>query len=245
MKLGCMVGTGNTAEIYEWGNGRIIKLFYVNYPTAAVEREFTNARSVKNLKFWKAKEHGIVTYGDRTGIVYDKLIGENLLDYLIRTGDISRTVFAMAGLHNTILAQEMFDDNIPYYKRFLNEHIERNPDLTEQEKEDYHRKVSRLPDDGQLCHGDFHPGNIVVTPKGPAVIDFMNICRGPRLYDVARTYFLLSNAVPENFQGEEEELERSKKQLVDEYLASMRVVPEELAEYLEVIRVARKSEMLY
>ena len=244
MKLGCKIGVGNTAEVYEWGNGRIIKLFNTNYPTAAVEREYMNARSIKNLNFWKAREHGIVTYGDRTGIVYDRLEGESLVDYLMRTGDIPKTVVAMTGLHNAILDQEMFDDNIPYYKKFLNEHIGQNPQLTDEQKEDYHKKVSSLPDDSQLCHGDFHPGNIILTEKGAAVIDFMNICRGPRLYDVARTYFLLNSPPPFDLGEEREQFEQARNQMVDEYLASMRVMPEELVDYLEVIEAARKSEEL-
>ena len=244
MKLGSVVSAGNTAEIYDWGNGRVIKLFYVDYPTMAVEREYTNARSVKSLNFGKTKEHGIVTYGNRTGIVYDKLDGEILLDYLLRTRDITGTVVAMAGLHNAILVQEMFDDNIPYYKRILNENIDRNPELTGEQKEYYHKKVSGLADDGQLCHGDFHPGNVVLTSKGPAVINFVTICRGPRLYDVARTFFRLNMPIPEDIEGNREEMEQLRKQLVEEYLASMRVVEEELTDYLEVIGVAQKSEEL-
>ena len=32
---------------------------------------------------------------------------------------------------------------------------------------------------------------MILTDHRPVVIDFMNVCRGPELYDIARTYFLL------------------------------------------------------
>lgn len=49
-----------------------------------------------------------------------------------------------------------------------------------------------MPDDDCLLHGDFHPNNILVMPNGtPVIIDFMNVCHGPALYDVARTYVLI------------------------------------------------------
>lgn len=253
MKLGTKIGVGNTAEVYEWENGRVIKLFFAGYPAAAIEKEYINAKSVRNMAFEKAVEHGIVTYGKRTGIVYSRIAGENLLDYLMRTGDLDRTVCLMTGLHNAILDYEMFEDNIPYYKRFLNENIERNNKLTKEQKTEYREKISALSGGSQLCHGDFHPGNIYVTSKGPAVIDFMNICRGPGLYDIARTYFLISTEEPQKQQGASEQetagaqdadkLLRMRIQFADEYLASMRVTMEEIAPYLEVISAARIGEL--
>ena len=241
MKLGCKIGEGNTAEVYEWGADRVIKLFYPGFPASAIEKEYVNAKSVKKLDFDKVHEHGIVSYGNRTGIVYDQLEGESLLDYLHHTGNIDKAVTMMTGLHNAILDQEMFEENILYYKKFLNEN---NTTLSEKEQEFYHEKVSRLPDDSQLCHGDFHPGNIILTAKGPFVIDFMNICRGPELYDVARTYFLMNSQFPVSSDGQDDQTEQLRRRLVDGYLASMRVMPEEIEDYLEVIRVARKGEEL-
>jgi aminoglycoside phosphotransferase (APT) family kinase protein len=43
----------------------------------------------------------------------------------------------------------------------------------------------------RLCHGDLHPGNVLVTPRGPVVIDWFDASRGDPTLDVARTALLL------------------------------------------------------
>jgi aminoglycoside phosphotransferase (APT) family kinase protein len=39
----------------------------------------------------------------------------------------------------------------------------------------------------RLCHGDYHPGNVVLARAGPVVIDWSNVTRGHPAADVART----------------------------------------------------------
>ena len=59
--------------------------------------------------------------------------------------------------------------------------------------------MHNLPDDNCLCHGDFHPGNIMITTRGPIVIDWMDTTQGNSLADVARTSLLTQGAIlPKN-----------------------------------------------
>ena len=75
-------------------------------------------------------------------------------------------------------------------------------------------------------HGDYHPGNVMLTVDGEfVIIDLLNVCCGPKEYDVARTFFLLEN---EKWQ--------------DRYLKGMGYCKEDIEGYLEVIREIRKYE---
>jgi aminoglycoside phosphotransferase (APT) family kinase protein len=56
--------------------------------------------------------------------------------------------------------------------------------------------VERLPDDNRLCHGDFHPANVIQTPDGPRVIDWPNAYSGNPDADVARTLLMLHVSDP-------------------------------------------------
>src|SRR5215210_4707672 len=51
--------------------------------------------------------------------------------------------------------------------------------------------LEALPDGDRLCHGDFHPGNILLGDRGPAVIDWTGATRGDPAGDLARTRLLL------------------------------------------------------
>ncbi len=47
-----------------------------------------------------------------------------------------------------------------------------------------------------VVHLDLHPGNVLMAPSGPVVIDWTNACRGPAGLDLAHTWLLLSVGVP-------------------------------------------------
>jgi aminoglycoside phosphotransferase (APT) family kinase protein len=51
---------------------------------------------------------------------------------------------------------------------------------------------AQLPDGGdRLVHLDLHPMNVMLSPRGPVVIDWTNAARGDALTDTALTYVLL------------------------------------------------------
>ncbi len=88
------------------------------------------------------------------------------------------------------------------------------------------KKISNLPDGNSVLHGDYHPGNVMLTVDGEfVIIDLLNVCSGSKEYDVARTFFLLEN---EKWQ--------------DRYLKGMEYCKEDIEGYLEVIREIRKYE---
>jgi aminoglycoside phosphotransferase (APT) family kinase protein len=53
-----------------------------------------------------------------------------------------------------------------------------------------------LGEGDSLLHLDLHPDNVILTPRGPYVIDWPNAARGPALGDVAHTWLVLACSVP-------------------------------------------------
>lgn len=243
MKLGKLVGTGRRAEVYEWGEDRVLKLFFEGFPEDEVEREYVNATIVKKLGFEKAREHGIVSYGMRTGIVYDKIEGETVLEYIIRTGEVAEAVLLMVRLHNQILSVEMFDAGVHYYKYHLQEALRKKTDIEEEEKERLREQIRSLPDGSQLCHGDLQIENVILRDGEPVVIDFNNVCRGPKLYDIARTFYLMKNCRPLNAR-QAKQIAEGQEIMAEAYLAAMRVTQEEIEEYLEVLAALEPDKEL-
>jgi aminoglycoside phosphotransferase (APT) family kinase protein len=56
--------------------------------------------------------------------------------------------------------------------------------------------IERLQSADGLCHGDLHPGNVIMTAEGPRLIDWMGMVRGPAALDLASTHFLLAEIAP-------------------------------------------------
>jgi thiamine kinase len=57
-------------------------------------------------------------------------------------------------------------------------------------------RLDSQPDGDAICHGDMHPGNVLLTARGGVVIDWMTASRGDAASDVARTRFLLRDRGP-------------------------------------------------
>lgn len=54
-----------------------------------------------------------------------------------------------------------------------------------------------LGDGGDLLHLDLHPGNVLLSPSGPVVIDWTNASAGPAAGDLADTWLILACARPD------------------------------------------------
>lgn len=54
-----------------------------------------------------------------------------------------------------------------------------------------HTRLESMPKHTKLCHGDFNPSNIIITPDGePYILDWSHATQGNASADVARTYLL-------------------------------------------------------
>ena len=82
--------------------------------------------------------------------------------------------------------------DLPSYKERLNHAIRSTEQLPEELRNKQLQLLDALPDGKTLCHGDYHPGNIILTTNGPVVIDWMTACSGRHWADVARTSLLIT-----------------------------------------------------
>lgn len=218
-----MVGVGNTAEVFDYGDGKVCKLFYQGYPKEAVEREYRNAMEVERLGLPVPMVYENVTLDGRNGIVYEKIEGKSMLECIFENQER-----AAALLERFVQIQKEWltacSDAVLSYKEFLKELAKGK----EQADAILSEEIEALPEGDVLLHGDFHPGNVLITPDNRAVvIDFMNVCCGPALYDIARTYFLLHE---------------KDKNFAQTYLTFTEVSEADILPFYKVLELCRKYE---
>ena len=239
MKPGKLIGTGNTADVYEWEEGKVLKLFKQGYPYEAVKKEYRNGMAINDMDFLKPRAYTMITYEGKNGIIYDRIEGESLLDIILNTGNWQECAECMAKTHKAMINNEV--RNVPYYKDFLIHHI-KNSLLTKEKQKEAPNLVDRLPNGDTLCHGDFHPGNILVSKGNAYVIDFMNVCHGHYLYDIARTVFLTECAPVPAGESDRDSILYIRKNLSELYLAQMGVTKDMLQDYLTIISIVYPGE---
>ena len=81
---------------------------------------------------------------------------------------------------------------LPLQREFVPAVIGRSTVLPAELKEAVLKAFDELPAGDRVCHGDFHPYNVLLSPKGPMVIDWNNSHLGNPLGDVAVSLLILS-----------------------------------------------------
>ncbi len=194
---GPVIGRGRTAEIVGWREGQIVKLFHDFMSDTSIDEEFRAGQALAATGLPVPRVVDRVTVDGRRGIVYERVEGPSLLTELQRQP--WRAVHVgrqLADLHAAVHAVP--GDALPPQRDRLRWLIDHAAPLPDPLKVAAQAALDRLPDGNKICHGDFHPDNILLSPRGPVILDWMNSTRGDPLGDVARTVLLLATGEPLN-----------------------------------------------
>ena len=82
-------------------------------------------------------------------------------------------------------------------KTRLASHIRQASTLSEPRQNTLLAELAAMPDGDRLCHGDFHPYNIMGPLGREVLIDWPNASQGDPTADVCRTYVLLRSVSSE------------------------------------------------
>ncbi|MBC7255272.1 MAG: phosphotransferase, partial [Chloroflexi bacterium] len=176
-------------EIYAWGEGQVIKLFLEGWPEEAIRHEEEMARLVMALGLAAPRFYGRAAIGHRTGLIYERIEGPSMLQALLKAPwRLVRYAERFAALHAAMHREKQ--PGLPSYREGLAQRIRKAPLLTEAEKAHLLAYLEALPAGEAICHGDFHPDNILISPHGPVIIDWNDAKRGAPAADVARTVLL-------------------------------------------------------
>lgn len=218
-----LIATGNTAEVFDMEDGTVCKLFKQGYDKSSIQLEIINTQIINKTALNTAKFFKQIEIEDRTGIIYSKVDGKSLL----QEAETCQTPEQMTSLLQdlTNLQKQLHTNNTTEgisYKDYLSFFNCKN--------------IENLPEGNTICHGDFHPGNIIRTEENKLVlIDFMNLCRGPKEYDIARTYVLLTEYIPDP---------QLKAFIGNTYLSLMETDFSKIQLFLSAVENCRKQEML-
>jgi uncharacterized protein (TIGR02172 family) len=189
-----LIGAGRTSGVYEYGDDCILKLFTDEIKLDAVKKEYDFSKFAyeNNLPTLEPKE--IMYEKNRIGILYEKINGEPLLKIVMgNVLRIKKILSKMVELQYKINSIE-YHNGAYTFKKYLKRAIEENTFLTEGEKNNLKVYINKLPDGNRVCHGDFHPENILCSNGKYYIIDWMTGMRGTPAADVARTGMILKNA---------------------------------------------------
>ena len=197
MQKGALIGRGRTADVYAWGEDRILKLYQAHMPGHLVEQEFQITRAALAAGIPAPATEQLVEVDGRCGIIFERLEGHSMLTALaIKPWRIAEMARLLGELHARVHACPALPE-LPAQKNQIENGIQAAKNLPPEIKEASLACLAQLPQGSSFCHGDFHPDNILMTSRGPVIIDWMTGTRGNPLADVCRTLLIFqTTALP-------------------------------------------------
>ena len=193
--LGDPIAYGRTADIYAWEEGTILKLFHNWFDLEGIKFEAQMARAVHASGLPVPAVGEIVQVNGRNGLIYERMRGVSMWDVLSRKPwTLFRFARQLAALHAEMHNNPIQLD-IPAQRQRLTRKINQAKALPADLKAKTLAALHALPDGDRVCHGDFHPDNVLIASQGAVVIDWIDASRGNPLADVARTTVISIGAV--------------------------------------------------
>lgn len=248
MGKGKLIGQGRTAEVFEWEEGKILKLYRPEMPKAAIEKEYQISVNISRQLSIVPKVYDLIEMENRIGIIYERINGTTMMKVIAtRPWRVKKEARLLAELHKSLQIKVDFD--LPSYKESLKYNISRVELLQEDIKTKLYKYIDILKEDSILCHGDFHPDNVLITIGGPVIIDWMTAVKGNPLADAARTSIMFKLAVvPDKAFFEKQIINfiRNKfyKEYIKHYIEITGAKLEEIEQWEPPIAAARLTEWL-
>lgn len=194
LALDTPTAVGRTAEIFAWGEGHILKLTRADFPSHLADQEWRNARLAWQAGARAPKPIEILEVNGRRGVVFERVDGPTMA-HCMQHSLFRLRVYArqLAGLHaelHTISAP-----GLPSQHQRVYWNLEHSTILPARLKATAYQLLEKLPDNDTICHGDFHPENILLAEKGPVIIDWEGCMRGSSAADVAATCLIMRSAM--------------------------------------------------
>ncbi len=183
-----LIGRGAQADVYLF-EGQAVKLFHPGAHEDAVLYEADIQQKIYNAGLSAPRVYGISQLDDRYAIFMEYIQGPSLgelidkdrshaLEYLRLAASLQASVHQTPGT------------GLPSQREKLRRRIQAAPKLSEETRQRLLALLDTLAYDSVVCHGDFHPYNLIQTKDGLRIIDWVDAACGSAPADACRTYLL-------------------------------------------------------
>ena len=188
MKLDRVIAVRNNKTIYRDGD-KCIKVFDKNYSKADVLNEALNQARIEETGLNINKIREVTMVDGKWAIVSDFVEGKTLEQIMAEDPENKSKYIEML----VDIQLEIHSKKAPLLTKLkdkMNRKIS-SSSLDATTRYDLHTRLEGMPKHTKVCHGDFCPSNVIITPDGtPYVIDWAHATQGNASADAARTYLL-------------------------------------------------------
>jgi aminoglycoside phosphotransferase (APT) family kinase protein len=233
--------------VFAWGRDAVAKVPFSSTPEAWIHFEARYTAAVHDAGAPAPRFLGIETINGRAASIYERVHGRSMWEHMVeRPEQIPAHTRSLAELqaHLFSLGPPV---SLPALRDRLTCKIRRAAARVDPAVS---AALELIPSTAgsRLCHGDLHPGNVIMSPTGPVLIDWFDAARGDQLADIARTSMLMSarahgRSGPSHLPGSDPALlDLARDSYLDAITHLVAPDPIELSRWEAVVAVARLAE---
>lgn len=183
------IAEGREAEMFEWEDGRILRL-YRNGESQSAALDSQKAAFARSCGVRVPEDYGMTSVNGRSGVIIERIEGPDLLTEI---NNRPWRLWQVGGIWGRLQA-DIHTHQAPLELRPLKlvtqQKIERGTQIPDDIRTAALQQMESLPDGDRLLHGDFHPANIMRNGDEFVIIDWSNVTRGPAEADYYRSYLM-------------------------------------------------------
>ena len=190
-----LVTQGGEADIYSIANDKILRVIRNRKgKTFETEKHLFPILAEHHIKVPAVYEY--IESEDMLAQVMQKVDGSTMLEQMQRNPlKLTQEIKKLAGMHAKLLEIQS-DCGLHSIDTIFN-YFTSKPSCLDNKLINFASKILKeLPAKNNICHGDFHPGNILVQDHAYYIIDWSGAYRSDFISDIAHTYLLMAH-VPE------------------------------------------------
>lgn len=230
MEYGSLLGEGKVAEVFEYGDNSVLKLYRAGQPKSDALHEAAVLAVLARAGVRAPRVHGVAEFAGRWGVVMDRVAGRPFAEPMLADAERAGPYFAamarlQAGLHAAPGA------GLTALKTRLFDRLARAPGLPRPVMVRLRDRLVELPDGDRVLHGDFHPYNVLGSLDDAVIVDWLDATSGPPAADVCRSWLLMQTVSSELAEA-----------YLSAYFAIVTMRRAEVFAWLPVLAAARLTE---
>ena len=182
---------GREAEVYLREDGCVVKVMRSPAQAPRVQREATALQALAGHEHLAPAFMEITEVSGRPALVSERVGGHDFLALLSRKPWLVLAAAGSLGRAHAAMHQHAAPRSLPELHGELAWRIEAAKALPFKLAAEALARLHTLPNGDRLCHGDYHPANVLGTLEAPVIIDWGDASRGDPTADVARSLLLL------------------------------------------------------
>jgi aminoglycoside phosphotransferase (APT) family kinase protein len=185
-----LIARGGQADIYDMQDGKVVRVPRREMDYARIRYEYDVYKGLEWTHLRVPKVYALLEADGRPSIVMDYLPGKTMIA-LLQENPLLLPFYGrrLAELHVEVLSVRDTRGLCGASERSVS--CIGKASLPEDLKLFARDVLGRTENGCGLCHGDFHPGNILMSPGKEFIIDWSSAYAGTPVSDIATTYLLM------------------------------------------------------